>query len=194
MLNLKSKIGTLIGIFLWIFLGMYGVPFWISGSAIVSKAAVDSVVKGESDLPEKSTTAQVSNKCESVMKNVAVKQLKGFMDFLETNFQNKSSTSSLLNLAFAQYRVMRRELFITYNKYYPNQGASQIVTGVEPAACLKILNETSGVKKSTALLQKYQSINDLLGVLHQQFIFLKGYLDTFSTKLPCYVKEQCLKG
>lgn len=179
-----------------------------TGSVIVAKAEVDTASSGGSGSLDSGTTTTANNKCEAEIKDVSVKQLKGFLDFLEINFQNKSSTSSLLNLAFAKYRVMRRELFNTYQKYYPRQGTSQIITGTEPAACLKIVNDTledarillrkhavrtSGVKKSTALITKYQSINDLLGTLHQQFVLLKGYLDTFASKLPCYVKKECLK-
>lgn len=205
MLNLKSTISS--G-----FVAMAILVFFVVsiGSIIVAKAEieVDTASSGGSGSLDSGKVITTNNKCESEIKDVSVKQLKGFLDFLETNFQNKSSTSSLLNLAFAKYRVMRRELFNTYKKYYPRQGASQIITGTEPAACLKIINDTledarillrkhavktSGVKKSTVLIEKYKSINDLLGALHQQFVLLKGYLDTFASKLPCYVKKECIK-
>ncbi len=150
-----------------------------------------------------------NNKCESEIKGLAADQLKDFRDFLEKNFQNKSSTSSLLPLVLGKYREMRRELYNIHNQYYPNQGAAQSVVGLEPAGCLKIVEDTltdarillrkqavktSGVKKTTALIEKYQAINDMLSGLHQQFVLLKGYLDTFANKLPCYVKNQCLKS
>ena len=52
---------------------------------------------------------------------------------------------------------------------------------------------TSTVKKTTALLQKYQSINGQLRNLYQSFITMKKHLDTFADKLPCYISKQCNK-
>ena len=82
-------------------------------------------------------------------------------------------------------------------------------TGTEQGKCSQIVRaalddakriikvhavKTSGVKKSTALLEKYQQINAELGKLYQQFVYMKGYLDTFANKLPCYPKTGCIKG
>lgn len=175
------------------------------------KAAVGIPSGGGDRVPNPFSRAatELNNKCEPEMKKIAANKLKDFRDSLEKNFQNKSSTSSLLPLALGKYREVRRELYNNYAEYYPNQGAVQSAVGLEPAGCLKIIGDTlsdarilmrkhaiktSGVKKSTALIEKYKAVNDMLGTLHQQFALLKGYLDTFANKLPCYVKEQCLKS
>jgi hypothetical protein len=84
-----------------------------------------------------------------------------------------------------------------------------MVEGLEPGACLKIVDDTlalarrelqmravqtSTVKKTTALIQKYQQINDRLGGLNLTFLSMKAYLDTFAAKLPCYIKNSCNTG
>ena len=155
------------------------------------------------------TTQEDNPLCEPEMKKFAALEAADFRQFMEKNFENKSSTSSLLELAIAKYRAMRKELYQGYNSYFPKFGSAQDITATEPGGCMKIVSDTladarvllkqhavstSGVKKSTALLEKYKSINDQLSNLYQQFVFMRAYLDTFSAKLPCYVKSQCMKG
>lgn len=147
--------------------------------------------------------------CEPAMKEFASKQLEDFRKFTETNFQNKSSTASLLDNAIQKYRELRKGLMAAYSQYYPNQGAFILSIAAQPNSCLKIVQDTlgdaqillkthaittSGVKKSSGLLEKYQSINGQLQNLNQQFTSMKALFDTFSQKLPCYVKKgECLK-
>ncbi len=147
--------------------------------------------------------------CEPAMKEFASKQLDDFRKFTETNFQNKSSTASLLDNAIQKYRELRKGLMAAYSQYYPNQGAFILSIAAQPNSCLKIVQDTlgdaqillkthaittSGVKKSSGLLEKYQSINGQLQNLNQQFTSMKALFDTFSQKLPCYVKKgECLK-
>jgi len=154
-------------------------------------------------------SVEVNYLCEPEMKDFASKELAEFRTFMETNFQNKSSSQSLLTVALGKYRELRNELNIAYGKYSPNFGSLQLTTGIEPGKCRQIINQTlvdaklllkihavrtSGVKKSTALLQKYQQINAELANLFQQFLYLKANLDTFAGKVPCYVKQGCVKG
>jgi hypothetical protein len=132
-----------------------------------------------------------------------------FRDFLTTNFQNKSGTGSLLATAFAKYREVRDGAYAKYAAFYPQQGAFQLTEGIETGACQKTMEtgledmrrelttraqQTSTVKKTTALLEKYQKINTQLRVLNSSFLKMKSFLDTFSQKLPCYLKDSCNKG
>ncbi len=136
-------------------------------------------------------------------------QLTSFRSFLATNFQNKSSTSSLLETAFARYREFRSALYTKYNSYMPQQGASQLTEGLGSNACFTAVQDaldaaqnelqqravqTSTVKKTTALISKYQQINAKLATLNRTFITMKTYLDTFAAKLPCYIVKGCNKG
>ncbi len=151
----------------------------------------------------------INYKCEPAMKEFSSQKLKEFYNFLETHFENKSSTASLLDTAIQSYRDLRKTLMTAYGQYYPNQGAFILSTGDQPNGCLKIIQttlddaknllrnhaiRTSGVKKSAGVLEKYKSINTQLSGLNQQFMNMKALLDTFSQKLPCYVKKgACLK-
>lgn len=151
----------------------------------------------------------INNLCEPAMKSFADKDLADFRKFVETNFQNKSSTASLTDFALGKYRELRAELNTAINKYHPNFASLQMTTAIQPNKCRQIIDQTladarillkrnavrtSGVKKTTALLEKYQQINAQLGNLFQQFVYVKGYLDSFSSKLPCYPKTGCVKG
>lgn len=155
------------------------------------------------------TAPPTSNFCEPEMKDFASKELESFRTFMETNYQNKSSTGSLTAVGLTKYNEMRSELYTAYGKYNPTQGSSLNVTIEQPGKCLQIVLttledarklfkthavRTSGVKKSTALLEKYQQINAELANLFQQFVYMKAYLDTFAGKFPCYPKSGCVKG
>ena len=129
--------------------------------------------------------------------------------WMESHFNNKSSSSSLLDDAFGRYSQFRKSLMDRYATYFPQQGALQLTEGLEPAACLKEVEDalrrarntleqkartTSTVKKTTALISKYQEINGKLQNLTLNYVRMKQYLDTFADKLPCYVRKACNKG
>jgi hypothetical protein len=147
--------------------------------------------------------------CQDVMGKFADVEMGRYRDFMTTNFQNKSSTSSLLDTAFARYKELRTALYNKYFTFFPQQGALQLTEGLEPGDCLKIVQDslaearrelgrralqTGTVRKTTALVDKYQEINAQLRVLNRSFLTLKSYLDTFAQKLPCYIKKSCNKG
>jgi len=154
-------------------------------------------------------TDATTNLCQPGMKDFASKELQNFNQFLDTNFQNKSSTISLLNVAMGKYRNLRTELYTAFGQYSPNVGSAITVSDSELSKCQDIINQTlsdaknllkihavrtSGVKKSTALLEKYKQINAQLADLFQQFVYMRSYLDTFAGKMPCYPKSGCVKG
>ncbi|MBU0668202.1 hypothetical protein KJ951_00505, partial [Patescibacteria group bacterium] len=132
-----------------------------------------------------------------------------YMDWMESNFNNKSSSGSLLDSAFGEYGDYRMALFNKLYTFMPQSGFLQLTEGVEHGACQELVEKalsrarmiltekarsTSTVKKTTALLTKYQQINDELAELTQSFIDMKKYLDIFSDKLPCYIGKSCNKG
>jgi len=154
-------------------------------------------------------TDAVTNLCEPGMKDFASKEMQNFNQFLDTNFQSKDSTTTLLAIAMNKYRDMKNELNTALTKYVPNNGANATVTNGQLTKCQDIIDQTlsdaknllkthavrtSGVKKSSALIEKYQQINAQLADLFQQFMYMKAYLDTFASKMPCYQKSGCVKG
>jgi hypothetical protein len=147
--------------------------------------------------------------CQVEMGKFLEVELNNYHQFMETNFQNKSSTSSLLEDGMGKYREFRKTIMDKYSTFYPQQGASLLTEGLEPDACLGQVEDalsearrtldtkarsTSAVKKTTALISKYQEINGKLRKLNQTFITMKSYLDTFAAKLPCYIRKSCNKG
>lgn len=159
--------------------------------------------------PADATDEQLENLCQDELGEFLKMELASYRAFIETNFQNKSGTSSLLDNAFIRYREMRTAAMNKYATYFPQQGASQLTEGFQPDACMKLVEEylenarrlletrarsSSAVKKTTALTTKYQDINTQLRTLNQSFITMKAYLDTFAAKLPCYVRKSCNKG
>ncbi|MFC1747986.1 hypothetical protein ACFL2V_04195 [Pseudomonadota bacterium] len=158
---------------------------------------------------ETETQEQVNAICQIEMQDFLFDEFKDYREFMDTHFQNMSGSSSLLDTAFAKYREFRSIAMREYATYFPQQGASQLSEGIEPGACLKIVEDTladarkiielkaaatSTVKKTTALITKYQEINAQLRVLTRTFLTMKGYFDTFSDKLPCYIADACNKS
>ncbi len=185
------------------------IMFFFGNSFVVPTQAEENAGGGKIPYPFQGSSEEATGLCEPEMKDFAAKELEDFRNFMETNFQNKSSTASLLETAIGKYRELRTELNTAFSKFYPKMLSLQVTTGVEPNRCKQIIEttlsdarlllkshavRTSGVKKSSALLQKYQQINAQLADLFQQFVYTKGYLDTFSTKLSCFPKTGCVKG
>ena len=152
---------------------------------------------------------QAQAACQQQMVNFGQYELGRFRDFIRTTFQNKSSTGSLLETAFGRYKELRTSLYNKYYQFYPQQGASLMTEGLGANACMSAVNDilnsarheletravqTSTVKKTTALISKYQEINAQLATLNRTFITMKSYLDTFAAKLPCYIIKGCNKG
>lgn len=159
--------------------------------------------------PEDATKEQLQNLCQRELTEFLDEELKTYRNFIETNFQNKSSTASLLDNALSRYRELRATAMSKYATYLPQAGASQLTEGLQPGACLALVEKnlkqarrlletrartSSAVKKTTALIDKYQQLNNQLRKLNQSFITMKAYLDTFAAKLPCYIKKSCNKG
>lgn len=152
---------------------------------------------------------QAESACTADMAKFADFELGRYRTFITDNFQNKSSTSSLLENGFGRYKEFRTALYGKYYKYFPQQGAFQLTEGIGSNACMSVINDflakarnelearsiqTSTVKKTTALITKYQQINGRLATLNRTFLTMKSYLDTFAAKLPCYIAKSCNKG
>jgi len=159
---------------------------------------------------EEPTEEQTNVICQQEMQVFSAEELKKFRDWMEIHFQNKSNTASLLADAMSRYKQLRTTLREKFFTYTPQQNALLLTEGLEGPDCKKryvddILKEarrlieskattTSAVKSTTILMDKYQEMNNKLGELTRNFLQMKAYLDTFSKKLPCYIKRSCNKG
>lgn len=144
--------------------------------------------------------------CQYELKTFLDTELLSYMKFMEQHFENKSSTASLLDIAFAKYDEFKNKVWAKYYTYQPQSGTDFETEALKGAACLAQVKEalntaqqlvlrkaqtTSAVKQSTALIDKYKQINDKLSVMNKSFLNFKSYMDTFSLKVPCYLKDSC---
>lgn len=143
-------------------------------------------------------------------------ELKEFFEFLETNFQNKGSNSSLTNIAIARFRDYKRNLndyFAQLNPSYDselgqNSPESYAAASANYSVCDSVKDEyydmakkmlidhvktTSAEKKAGVLLDKYQAINSRLRDLNMEISQLYGYFMAFKAKLPGFL-QQCIQS
>lgn len=179
------------------------------GNATGYLANGDSEPSTQENSQEDSANPDINIVCQDEFKKFTDERMKEYREWIEKHFQNKSSTSSLLTDGIGKYEELRKTLMDESYTYLPQQNALQLTEGLEGPACRKIADDalkeakrllesksrtTSAVKTSTILLNKYQEINDKLSKLAKDFLQMKAYLDTFSAKLPCYIKRSCNKG
>lgn len=144
--------------------------------------------------------------CQYEMSLFLDAEIKSFRKFVDGHFENKSSTASLMDIAFAKYEEFKNKVYAKYYTYNPQAGTNIQTEYLKEPACLAQVKEalntaqqfilrkastTSAVKQSTALINKYKQINDKLALMNKSFLDFKSYMDTFSMKVPCYLKDAC---
>ncbi|MBL4694683.1 hypothetical protein JKY72_04915 [Candidatus Gracilibacteria bacterium] len=132
------------------------------------------------------------------------------MKFLEQNFENKSSTSTLTKTAIARYRTHRDLLRSIYLSLTPTREAGvSFEEAIEShAQCQKIteayiqvakdklishVRSTSVQKQTTVMIEKYKSINGKVRDMHLAIAKMYGFYVTFKNKLPGFI-QQCIKN
>lgn len=163
-------------------------------------------------------TAKMSD-CQSALAPIYDIELKQFLEFLDTNFQNKSSNSSLTNIAIARYQDYKENLnnlfarvnvgvsdYMSLNETDPTQNG--VLAQQSYAACSDLktayfdqakkamidhIKKTAAVKTTTIMLEKYQAINSQLRDLNTAISQMYGYFMSFKVMLPGFV-ESCLKA
>lgn len=133
-----------------------------------------------------------------------------FLKFLEENFQNKSSNSSLADLAIARYGHYKRSIREHFDQLDANfdlTDAPEQVSQLQSYEACSVLTQsyldlakeqmvqhiknTAASKRATIFSEKYRAINDRLKELHLEVAKMYGMLATFKQKLPGFVR-QCL--
>jgi hypothetical protein len=134
-----------------------------------------------------------------------------FLKFLETNFQNKSSASSLTNNAIAAYTEYKKTLngifatltpkssnFDTIKKYSDEYDAYTLCftmtdsyLAMAKEQMLKHIKNNNAQKETTVLLEKFQNVNGKLRDLNMEIAQMYSFFATFRNKLPGFLKD-CL--
>ncbi len=134
-----------------------------------------------------------------------------FLLFVDENFKNKSSNSSLLNIAIARFSQYKRDLKQKFAQLQPQYSffgsVEEYETNVRSYyACgdmtdayiafakQRLIDEVkskSAQKKTSILLEKYKVIAGQLRSLNLKVAKMYGMFLTFKNKLPCYA-TQCI--
>jgi len=131
---------------------------------------------------------------------------KTYLESIEKLFLSKNPNSTLINSAIDIYSKYKHKAFDKYSTYFPLAGSFQSIEGNKQSECYSKVTDkigvarnamkthiksTTGVKKQTALIEKYKALDAKLRELNMVFGEIKGYFDAFNNKLPKFVKE-CL--
>ncbi|MEK7672246.1 MAG: hypothetical protein AAB373_00020 [Patescibacteria group bacterium] len=135
-------------------------------------------------------------------------ELFKFLIFLETNFENKSSNSSLANIAIGRYSEYKKSISDLLGRVVFGNGEASGLDQISAyAECVKLtdaykqigkealvqhIKNNSSQKKTIILTEKYQAINSQLRDLNFEIAEMYGYLMAFKEKLPGFLKE-CIK-
>jgi hypothetical protein len=151
-------------------------------------------------------TDDVDKKCTIEMRPFIEQKSKEFREYLTEHFQNKSTNSSLLDLALKRFQVYKNELREKYSTYFPQTGFSLDTETGDVLTCInqmeteiavmeqllrKQVIQTGTIKSSSQLMTKLKNINKKLDVLNGRIVDMYGKWETFSDRFPCFIK-QCL--
>ena len=154
-------------------------------------------------------TESIGSKCLTEMRPFILAESLKYQKDINDNFNNKSSTSSLFNLGYERYAKLSATLNKKVRSYLPLENSQIIIESNILMECQSEVNDaliiaqnqlnykaeqTSIVKQSTALNDKYKIINDKLAALNTKLMDMKGYLETMAAKVPCYIDKRCNTG
>lgn len=146
--------------------------------------------------------------CVTDMKPYIQEKSKEFREYLTQHFQNKSTNSSLLNIALERFKEYKADLNKKLQTYYPQAGLPQYSETLESLACYQQMNkeiymmrnllekfylETSSVKTTSTHMSKLKNINEKLDELNRNVSQMYGKWEALKDKFPCYVTN-CLSG
>lgn len=178
-------------------------------NAIGAVSAQDAASGGTTGTSSGTTSTANEQSCIDGMTPFIAQQTASYYGFLEQTFQNKDSSSSLVDTSVEKYREFRKSLINKWYTYFPQGGQFFSIANLEPGQCMAMIDQalsearraiqekattTAVVKQTSALLEKYQSLNSELRDLADTMVKFKANLDVFTNKVACFVKSGCTKG
>ncbi len=151
------------------------------------------------------------NKCHDNLTAGLDLEMQEFMKFLDTNFQNKSSNSSLTNIAITRYAnfKFRIEALFGTLQVQPvdiettNEYAAELNTW---GNCKRLMDDylalakekmiekikiNTNQKKTVIMMEKFNTINQKLRGLNLEIAKMYGAFMTFKDKLP-FFNQNCV--
>lgn len=149
--------------------------------------------------------------CPVVLEELYEIETREFLQFLDNNFKNKSSTTSLSNIAIARYRLYKETLQGYYGQLTPDASTFGDIQEYEvalesygtcgaltdsyirlaKAQMIRHIKNNSVQKKTSILLEKFQAINEKLRDLNSAVAELYSFFAAFKNKLPGFLRN-CL--
>lgn len=184
------------------------------GSISTAQEAATTTDKVQIPEPATGTQEEVDSKtsifCETKLTEYADAEFTKYSEYMETNFKNKSTTSSLMDNGMKRYDQFKNDIraqlqLLTEGQltYASSSNSSTSAQFSRLSSCEALANTyldnaakmlqmraitTSGIKKASIFVEKYQQINSKLRELDVGIMKMVANFSSFQQKLPCYVK------
>ncbi len=164
------------------------------------------IISTSGNVLAQTSTDPVEIKCTEEMKPFIKEKSAEFRAYLNEHFQNKSTNTSLLDLALKRFDVYKKDLRTKYESYFPQAGFTLYSETQKKLSCAKQMNDeirimeellksyykqTSNIKTSTAFMTKLQQINKKLDQLSLEVTQMLGKWNSLKSRIPCFIKK-CL--
>lgn len=143
---------------------------------------------------------------------ICVEKMKPFMEsksselrtYFKEHFQNKTTNSSLLDLALKRFDKYKKNLNTEMIKYSPQAGLGLYSESLQNFACTKKVNDeiemmekllrsyfeqTAQVKKTSALMNKLKEINKKMDAMLKAVMEMYGKWTSLKGRIPCFIKK-----
>lgn len=184
--------------------------FFVNLNLVFADEASDDLAQKELEALKATIRAELDQQpisaCRESLVAIYDYEMIGFLRFLDAHFQNKSSNSSLKNVAIARYGDLKLALNEPLQLLKPGVSTefNADTYSAELAAyqeCVKIQDEyarlakeqmirkikdSTAQKQTTALVEKYKAINEKLSDLNFKIAQMYSLFVTFQNKFPFY--------
>ena len=160
------------------------------------------------DPEEEVTDITPLEECTLKMRQYLPEKEKEFLTFIEEKFESEGPNSTKVNESVDKYMATRNEIWGTFLEYSGGRADDDLlqITARAPNCYILVENSytaledvlkkyattTTASKTTSKLVEKYKEINGKLSGLNKSIGRMKGYIDAFESKLPCYI-EKCIR-
>ena len=142
--------------------------------------------------------------CDISIRSKVDEQAVELAQFIDQHFRNNKDTSILLPTAIERFRFHTKAMYNLLDNTFPVNAERSGDAISRRAACEKIIVDALSIQKeivrahviqnahakqTTKLLDSMKETNAKLDGLNFDIAQLYGYMEVFSTKLPCYAKQ-----
>lgn len=187
------------------FLSLILIFLFLSSGVLAASAVPDELNVYLEEL--KATVPEISlPQCQQITEIYDIEVLN-FLSFLEQTFENKSSTSSLSNIAISRYAEYKANLEDVLAQLVPNESEFDTLQEYQTnfqnyAKCVEItdfyieiakdrmmqhIRNNAAVKRTTVLLEKFHSLNEKMRELNFSIAEMYSFFATFKNRLPGFL-------